>query len=168
MHSVKDKADGDHSPYRFFSEVHYSVSMLEDRQQITETAKRVVSQLKCTERDLQNLTELGARVLTNARNATECYAEEEERRLADNYQSLEDGLLELIQVFAGMEDSAVCDSRLDGVNEKRVTAAFKRVINLMKEVFSVTQEIRWAIMENVESIDEIASSESIDKLIARL
>jgi hypothetical protein len=38
----------------------------------------------------------------------------------------------------------------------------------MKEVFNVTQEIRWAIMENVEGIDEIASSEGIDKLIARL
>lgn len=168
MHNTRNIVVGDYSPHNFFSHVHYSVSVLEDRQLITETANRVVTAMEGINADLEELVAHGSRVLKAAREATERYPAKEERRLVANFREAEDGLLGLIQVFEGKENSAVCDPQLDGRNEKRVTRAFNQSIMLMKEVFSVTQSIRWALMENVEGIDEIVSSESIDDLIARL
>jgi hypothetical protein len=157
---------GGNSAYRYFSDVQYSV--LEASQQVTETANQVVANLKNTESEFKELLELGERVLAGVSETEDRINEEEAHRLASNYEKAESNLIKLINAYSEMENNAVCDSKLDGRNEKRVTAAFRRLIRLLKKVFETTQGIRWGIMEVADGIDEIVRSESADEFLDSL
>jgi hypothetical protein len=162
---TRQSGHADVSPHRYFFDLHYSV--LESRERVENTI-RIAKTLSDIRDLIKAISEQGERVLAAERDRDELYSEEEERKLVSNFLDAENAICNLILAFEKIEDSAVCDSKLVGRNEKRVVDGCKRAVDLLKDLFLITQSIRWEVMQRVEGIDEVESSQSAEDFIARL
>lgn len=138
--------------FRFVSGVSYSARASQEI--VKELATLTVNVLSKLNRQLAEDTARGEKFLVQILENDPQFRVEVEEEITSNLLDAERNLVEALEDFREKEHAAVCDSDLYGRNEEMVTEAYRRAMELMLTLSTITQSIRWAVMERAEDYGE--------------
>lgn len=139
----------DHSDvFRFVSGVSYSARASQET--IKQLATLTATSLCDLNQHVAEVTARGEKFLADLVENGPGFEVEMEEEITSNLLAAEHDLAQALNDFREKEQAAVCDPDLYGRNEEMVTEAYRRAIELMVALSTVTQSIRWAVMERAE------------------
>lgn len=134
--------------FRFVSGVSYSARASQET--VKGLATLTAESLSELNQKIAEATAVGEKFLADIVENDPRFPVELEEEITSNLLAAEHSLAEALEDFRDKEHAAVCDSDLYGRNEEIVTDAYRRAMDLMVALSTVTQSIRWAIMERAE------------------
>lgn len=148
----------------YFFDVQYHAN--ESRRRIEEAANQVAETMAEACKRLNSLVSPGKKLLREIRASQAGLPNEAERKIVANYLDAEENLKQLRQLFLDMENAAVCDPELRGNHEKKVVDGYMNGVRALETIIEILQDIRWAVMENSEDLDDIVRTESAEDFLA--
>jgi hypothetical protein len=153
--------------YRFLSGVHHRARCSQEL--IKALATTTAQQLGKLNKAMAEDAARGEAFLASIHENGPKFTIESEEEIISNLLNAEQSFADSVAVFRDKEDAAIRDADLYGRNEEMITDAYRRSIELMITLASLTQSIRWALMEHSEDYAEQTSDPmSGDELIASL